>query len=396
MNLRHLEGLVEMMRAGSFSAAARAISLSQSALTQAIAKLEQAAGTTLFRRSATGTTPTMAGEILGLRAARALDIVNAAGREHLPALQSQRLSRRATMTQLSALAAVERAGSFRGGARASSLSEPSIHRSIRDLERAIGTPLLLRVGAGLQATPAARAIARATRLAIVEIEAGLHAIAKGGMDDRQLVIGAMPLVRAGLLPSALARLCAQAPQVRLRVVEGAYAELLNGLLDGELDMLLGALRDPCPHGTVQRRLFDDDLVIAASAGHPLAQMPGWTAEALTAFPWAASPEGTPRRQRWETMMAEAGIAAPVPRIECSSASAIRGLLLQGDWLAMLSPDQFRIERTLGLLVPLGGPLPASTRTIGITTRAGWEPDAVERRLLVILERCAREHDEAGH
>ena len=96
-------------------------------------------------------------------------------------------------------------------------------------------------------------------------------------------------------------------------------------------------------------------------------------------------------------MAMAGIEAPLPRVECSSASPIRGLLLQGDWLAMLSPDQFRIERELGLLAPLGGPLPASTRIIGLTTRAGWEPDEIQQALLDILDRCASAHDvSVGH
>lgn len=391
MNLRHLEGLVAIARVESFSAAARQISLSQSALTQAIAKLEAAVGARLFHRGAAGAVATKAGEMLGLHASRALELINTAGREFLPELR-QPLCRRATMTQLAALAAVERAGSFRGGARAARLSEPSIHRSIRDLERTIGKPLLLRIGAALQATPAASALARATRLANAEIEAGLDAIANGKADDRRLVIGAMPLVRAGLLPSALAQLCAQEPRVRVQVIEGPYPELLNALLDGELDMLLGALRDQPPRGAVQHRLFDDDLVIVARADHPLARAPGWTADALTAFPWAASPEGTPRRQRWEQTMAAAGIKPPAPRVECSSASAIRGLLLQGDWLAMLSPDQFRIERTLGLLAPLGGPLPVSTRTIGITTRAGWEPDPLHQKLLDILYKCADEHE----
>lgn len=395
MNLRHLEGLVAIARSESFSAAARQISLSQSALSQAIAKLEATVGAPLFQRGATGAVATKAGQMLCQHASRALELVNAAGREFLPTLH-QPLSRRATMTQLIALAAVERAGSFRGGARAVNLSEPSIHRSVRDLERAIGEPLLRRIGAKLQPTPAARAIARATRLANADIDAGLGAIANGEANERRLVIGAMPLVRAGLLPSAMAQLCAREPRVRLQIVEGPYPELLNALLDGEVDMLLGALRDQSPRGAVQHRLFDDDLVIVARADHPLARAPGWTADALAAFPWAASPEGTPRRQRWEQMMAAAGVKMPVPRVECSSASAIRGLLLQqqGDWLAMLSPEQFRIERTLGLLAPLGGSLPISSRTIGITTRAGWEPDAIHRTLLDILYRCADEHQRA--
>src|SRR6187402_278124 len=147
MNLRHLEGFVAIGQLGSFSAAALEISLSQSALTQAIAKMETVAKTPLFERGSNGAVPTRAGATFAERAARAIELINAAGREHLPPARSQALSRRSTMTQLRALAAVERAGSFRGGGRASRLSEPSVHRSIRDLERSLGQPLLRRVGA---------------------------------------------------------------------------------------------------------------------------------------------------------------------------------------------------------------------------------------------------------
>jgi hypothetical protein len=58
---------------------------------------------------------------------------------------------------------------------------------------------------------------------------------------------------------------------------------------------------------------------------------------------------------------------------------------------MLSPDQVRIERELGLLIPLGGPLPISTRPIGITLRAGWRPDRTQALMIDILQSCADEH-----
>jgi DNA-binding transcriptional LysR family regulator len=205
----------------------------------------------------------------------------------------------------------------------------------------------------------------------------------------------MPLIRAGLLPSALAQFCQARPNVRLRVVEGAYPELLEGLLEGRLDVLLGALRETAPEGVTQHHLFEDDLVIVARSDHPLAAGRGWDPRALADFPWAASPPDTPRRTRWEEMLRASGIEPPVPQIECSSASAVRGLLLQGNWLAMLSPDQFRIERELGLLTALGGPLAASTRPIGITMRAGWKPDSQQALLLDILARCADEHQLLG-
>ena len=201
-------------------------------------------------------------------------------------------------------------------------------------------------------------------------------------------------VRADV-PSALAQFCQERPNARLRVVEGAYPELLEALLEGRLDLLLGALRETAPAGVTQRYLFEDDLVIVARTDHPLATARGWDARALADFPWAASPPGTPRRTRWEEMLRASGVEPPMPQIECSSASAARGLLLEGNWLAMRSRDQFRTERELGLLTPLGGPLATSTRPIGITIRADWKPDGQQTLLLDILARCADEHQLLG-
>ena len=55
---------------------------------------------------------------------------------------------------------------------------------------------------------------------------------------------------------------------------------------------------------------------------------------------------------------------------------IRGLLRDSDFLTLLSPDQVALEVDAGMLVAIGrAAAPARSRTIGITTRAGWRPTA---------------------
>jgi len=389
LNLRHMEGIAAIRRTGSFSAAAAAINLTQSALTQGVAAVERQLACRLFDRGARGAVPTTNGALLADGVERALRLLNLAAMPFLAGSRHTMLTGFATGTQLRALVAVDRTGSIRGAARASDLTEASIHRAVRDLEAMLGTTLVVRAKSGVALTEAGHAIARATRHALTEFEAAFEAARSG--QPCPLVIGAMPLVRAGLLPSAISQLCRQRHGLRLRVVEGAYPELLEGLLEGRLDLLLGALRDPVPDGAAQHHLFQDDLVIAARTDHPLARSGVWDAQELARFPWAASPPGTPRRTRWEDMLRMSGVEPPAPQVECSSASAVRGLLLHGNWLAMLSPDQFRIERELGLLTPLGGPLATSSRPIGITVRAGWKPDPNQSLLLEILARCADDH-----
>jgi hypothetical protein len=61
--------------------------------------------------------------------------------------------------------------------------------------------------------------------------------------------------------------------------------------------------------------------------------------------------------------------------------AIRGLLLAGDWLTLLSPDQFLIEQQAGLLAPIGGRVAGSERAIGLTTRVDWQPTRLQSLFL---------------
>ena len=76
-----LRVLVEVAQSGSFTAAARALGYTQSAVSRQVAALEAVAGRTLFDRRRDGVTLTPAGTRLLGRATRVLDELDAAVRE---------------------------------------------------------------------------------------------------------------------------------------------------------------------------------------------------------------------------------------------------------------------------------------------------------------------------
>ena len=75
LDVRRMRVLREVAVRGSFSAAAEALSFTQSAVSQQIAALEREAGTTLVQRSARGVRLTEAGDSRGM-AAQAMDVLN--------------------------------------------------------------------------------------------------------------------------------------------------------------------------------------------------------------------------------------------------------------------------------------------------------------------------------
>ncbi len=373
LNLRHLAALVAIVRLGSVGAAASAVSLTQPAVTQGLARLERQLGMQLFERTPKGMIPTPAAALFAPRAAAALTLI---------------ASPRVTMAQLAAFVAVARAGSYAAAGTATGLAAPSLHRAVRDLSLAIARPLVTRRGRGLALTETGRRTLRTFRLALTELDAGLAEVAAlAGRPGGRLAVGAMPLPRARLLPAVIAAFHRANPATAIVIAEGSHAELVEPLRDGELDVLIGALRDPQPD-LVQTPLFDDRPVIVARTGHPLAGAAAGLA-ALTGYGWVVPARNTPLRTMWERMFAAAGLLPPPVPIECGSVITIRGLLLDSDFLTLLSPDQVAAEIAAGWLAPLDTPTEI-VRTIGLTTRRDWTPTADQRAFVALAAAMAEE------
>ncbi|WP_188056543.1 LysR family transcriptional regulator [Sphingosinithalassobacter sp. CS137] len=357
LNLRHLRAILAIHRHGTISAAAHEVNLTQSAITQGLARVEHQIGMPLFERSSGGMRPTPAAALFVPRIAAALARI---------------ASPRVTAAQMRALLALARAGSYAGGAHAIGVSEASLHRAVRDLSVALGRDLVERRGRGVTLTRRGGELARACALASAELNAGLEELAAlAGRETGRIAIGAMPLCRARLLPAAIARFHARYPHYTIVVSEGSHAELVGPLRDGELDLLIGALRDPAPGADLEQRpLFEDRPVVIGRADHPLAGTDP-SLDMLARYPWSVAAPGAPLRDHWEAMFAGAGLAVPRVPVECGSVIAIRQLMMSSDFLTLLSPDQVAVELEAGWLTILCSAPPAIVRTIGVTTRAGW-------------------------
>ena len=389
LNLRHLRALGDVVSRQSLNQAAEAVGLSQPALTQGLRKLERQLGVVLFDRHSDGVTPTPAGSALAERAERAVaELASAARRSGRGGARGfARPECLMTATQLEAFLHFANFPGFAGAAAASGLSQPAIHRAVRDLEQICATPLVERRGRGMALTPAGRAMARGIRLAAGEIAAGIQEARGGDEESGRIAIGAMPLSRALLLPRALALFLREAPGIVVDVVEGSWRELVDPLLDGIIDIMIGALRPEAPPGVEQIALFTDALAIFGRRDHPLAGRP-IDLETLGGQSWVVGPVGTPLRAHWEALFE--GRASPSVPVECGSVMVIRGLLAQTDLLTLLSPDQVALEVETGMLARIGSGLPGQMRTIGISIRAGWRPTKSQQRMMTLLHRASEE------
>ncbi len=391
-NIRHLRAFQAVAEAHSISVASRKVFISQPAITQAIAKMEKVLAVSLFDRRPEGVFLTEAGRLFHDRVERMLRHLQAgvaeagrvAGRRGGKVLPN--LDQLVTGVQLRALIAIAEAENFSLAARAVGISQPSLHRAARDLEHLAGVPLFEKSSRGISLTRAAEAMARQARLALVEYDQGLEELAEWrGDESGRLVIGSMPLARTFLLPTAITMLTRERPDARVEVVDGPYEDMLNGLRRGDIDLLLGALRDPVPiEDVVQEPLFSDPLAIVGRAGHPLCNKHAMTLAELVSYSWVIPRRGTPTRTHFEALFQDAGLPLPESLVETGSLIVLRGLLAGSDRLTLISLHQIRYEMQWGMLAPLPLSLPQTRRPIGLTKRRDWRPTALQARFLELL------------
>ena len=382
-NLRHLRLFLAVMESGTITAAAARCLVTQPAVTQAIAKLETASGGALFERTRQGFFPTPRGTILAHRAKRAFAQLDPALAEIAP-----RLPLTATLAQLQALTAVRETENFTLAARRLGLAQPTVHRAVTQLEQEAGRILFERTAFGMIASRQAKTLAQCTRLAMAELdqaEAELSALS--GEEVGRLTIGSLPLSRSVLLPEAITTFRTHRATYPVEVRDGPYDELLSGLRRGEIDLILGALRDPAPIGDVtQEPLFADNLAILAGNHHPLIGAPAVRKEDLHRCGWVVPRRGTPAREQFENFFADLG--PPASLVEAGSILLMRELLDRSELVGCISSTQARAETTRGLLTELPITAHWAARPIGLTTRSTWEPTPAQAEFLAILKSAA--------
>jgi DNA-binding transcriptional LysR family regulator len=398
LNLRHLDALSVIARVGSMSVAAEQVSLSQPALTQAVGKLERNLEIRLFERQVDGTRPTISGRAWIIRVERALRYLTHGVRlvrRSARLAPLNQIERRISMVQLRALVAVVQCSSYAAAAEQIALSQPAVYRAVRELQDALGAELLVRAGRAVRPTDLASRFVRFVRLMLAELRTGVDEIAAGKYGGGRISIGTLPMARAVFLPDLLARFAQEHPSASVDVREAPYGELLASLRHGDIDLMIGgAMRHPAPANDVEQEgLFDDELFIVGNSAHPLRQQEVVAIDDLLAYPWAVPAPGVPMRRNWETLFRVNGIEPPTPRIECSSVLVTRGLMLKGDWLSLMSLDQFMFERQAGALteIPIeGGVL---RRRIAMTRRSDWRPTPLQEQFATLAREMASERTE---
>ena len=381
-------------RTENVSRAAAAIHVSQPAVTQAVARLEQEVGAALFSRRNTGCYLTEAGEILQRRTARLFGQLDQALAElgiGIPRSGDFRLvERKLSQPQVRALLAIADNGSFTAAARALAISEPSIHRAARELERVLRRPLFQRTAHGLTATKPAAEFARRVRLAVQELACAVEEIeASQGRNRGRIGLGLLPLTGAFFVARALKDLAKAYPETRMEVIDGSFDFLIEKLRSGGIDFIIGPVRGLNPSlGVLETVLFDDHYSLVVRRGHPLTRKRQIRRQDLLAYDWLAPPPDTPRRVVYDALFAGLD-GVPRSTLQTSSPNLTRAMLTETDCITLVSRHESEAEQEMGFLTVLPFTVPHRARQVQVTTRTDWLPTVVQARFLQALHNQAQ-------
>lgn len=173
--------------------------------------------------------------------------------------------------QLEYFVAVARTRRFADAAELCFISQSSVSKRIRALEREVGVRLFERGHGETKLTEAGEAFLPFATLALDRKRDVVHRLAEYGAQPRALVrLGTLPVLGAYRISGVLSDYCGLVPDVQLDLFEREQSELIRRLDIDRIDLAI--LRsDLLPPGRYDLLdLIVDRLVVVCPVGHPLA------------------------------------------------------------------------------------------------------------------------------
>ena len=159
--------------------------------------------------------------------------------------------------------------SVSGAATRLGVSQPAVSVALNKLRRALGDPLFVRTGRGMEPTPRALSLISPTRDILQRVHTDVLASEQfnPATTSRKFTLALSDIGEMTFLPRLLERLRADAPGATVSSVSMTPAELALAIEDGEVDLAVGYFPDLKNRNFFQQRLFSHSFICLLSASH---------------------------------------------------------------------------------------------------------------------------------
>lgn len=267
---------------------------------------------------------------------------------------------RLNLRQLEVFLATARGGSTRAAADRIARSQSAASTSLAELEAALGVELFDRIGRRLLLNENGRALLPKAQ-ALVEQAAEVQALFT---DEHAapLRVAASFTIGEYLLPSLVSQWTQRHPKSQIHLRIGNTSDVIAAV--AALDVDIGFVEGSQTHADlVVRPWLDDEMVILAAPGHPLANHYA-TARQLADATWVLREHGSGTRQIADEWLLK-NLGQVRVGFELGSTEAIKRVVAASDGLGCLSRYAVAQSVADGHLVELQTRLPKARRKLAI-------------------------------
>ncbi|EKV32693.1 Hydrogen peroxidase [Caenispirillum salinarum AK4] len=298
-----------------------------------------------------------------------------------------------TLRQLRYLVSVADHLHFGRAAESCAVTQSTLSAGIQELEALLRVQLLeRRTKRQVVVTPLGEEIVARARRLLADAEALMDSAAAAAEPlSGPLRLGVIPTIGPYVLPQALPAVREAYPDLKLFLREDQTARLLDLLAEGRLDVALLAL----PYDVGEMRtlaLWDEDVVVAAPAGHAFAALDRVPEDALAAEEVLMLEDGHCLREHSLQACALTRRPAGNESFQATSLNTLVQMVANGLGVTLLPRSAVPVEAgaARGVIVrDLTVSRPA--RTVALV----WRPAAARQRDVALLGRLLQDHAPDG-
>lgn len=284
------------------------------------------------------------------------------------------------LRQLRALLAVAEHHNFSAAARSLHTVQSNVSTHVSRLEQEMGVVLIDRATNTL--TEEGRVVADRARRIEAEFSALESDVASLRDEIRGRVrIGVIGTTARWIVPPLLGTLADRHPAISLVVLDATTSSLIPQLVSGQID--LAVVNTPVTEPDVMvEPLFDEELLVVAPTGHPLAGLDQVSLSELAAHPLLLAAPGTSFREDIDAQASEAGVELQA-QAEFDGMRLLASLAFAGFGAAILpaSAAPARPASAGWTKTPISG---VPQRSVGLARRRRGLLSAAERALIEVL------------
>lgn len=244
------------------------------------------------------------------------------------------------------------------------VAQSAVSRQIFNLEAELGVDLFIREGRNVRLTPVGKIFLEYMQEAMSVIENAKREVDEYLDPDKGTIrIGFPSSLAAYTLPTAISAFRKSYPKVKYQLKQGAYRQLIEGVIKGEIDM---ALLGPVPKDEKKVKgniLFTEKIVALLPIIHPLADKKALKLSQLRDDAFVLFPTGYILREITMNACQQQGFQ-PNVAFEGEDIDAIKGLVSAGLGVTLI-PEITLIDSLPRQTVKIPVIDPQVTRTVGV-------------------------------